>query len=274
MNSQKIEDLPLITVITVVYNDRENIEATIKSVLNQRYEKIEYIIIDGGSTDGTVEIIQKFQNLITYWISEPDKGIYDAMNKGISLAKGDVIGLLNSGDTYELNAFQLMADGFNMDNIYCVYYGDVCLHYLDMDIKVNIKAVLENLKYAMAISHQAMFISRDIYLHYGNYDLKYKYAADYAYILQLFLNKVKFSYLGDVVACFVTGGTSDKKILVSRFECVKAHFMLKNPNRFKSIFFYTRQVAFQYAYNLMILFLGEKKAANIRKTRLLSKRVS
>ena len=263
---------PLISIITVVYNNVETLELTIQSVINQPYKNLEYIIIDGGSNDGTVDIIKKYEQRINYWVSEPDNGIYDAMNKGITASKGDVIGLLNSGDTYEGNAFQLMANNFNRENKHCVYYGDVYLNYLDMNIKMKTIAVLQNIQYAMAISHQAMFISRDIYLDYGQYDLKYKYAADYAYVLNLFLKKVQFKYLGDVVACFATGGTSDEKILISRFECVKAHFKSKSPKRFSAILFYTRQVAHQYAYNIMISIFGKKKAADLRKARLLLKR--
>jgi len=263
---------PLISIITVVYNNVETLEDTIKSVINQPYNKLEYIIIDGGSTDGTVDIIKKYEKYISFWVSEADKGIYDAMNKGIAQSKGDVIGLLNSGDTYEDNAFRLLANNFDKANKHCVYYGDVYLNYLDMNIKVKTKAVLKNLQYAMAISHQAMFISRDTYLDYGKYDLNYKYAADYAYILGLFLKKVKFKYIGDAVACFATGGTSDEKILISRFECVKAHFNLRSPKKYNAIYFYSRQLAYQYTYNLIILFFGKKKAADFRKARLLSKR--
>ena len=95
MNSTNI---PLITIITVSYNAVKTIEDTIVSVLGQTYNNIEYIIIDGGSTDGTLDIIKKYQDKITYWVSEPDKGIYDAMNKGIAKANGELIGIINSDD--------------------------------------------------------------------------------------------------------------------------------------------------------------------------------
>ena len=90
---------PTISIITVSYNSKNVIEETILSVINQTYEKIEYIIIDGGSTDGTIDIIKKYENQITHWISEPDFGIYDAMNKGIGLANGNWVNFMNCGDT-------------------------------------------------------------------------------------------------------------------------------------------------------------------------------
>ena len=94
---------PLVSIVTVVYNGENFLEETIKSVINQTYENIEYIIIDGGSTDGTVDIIKKYEDKINYWVSEKDAGIYDAMNKGIEAFKGDYINFLNAGDSYVNN---------------------------------------------------------------------------------------------------------------------------------------------------------------------------
>ena len=102
---QKEENKPLISIITVVKNNEKYLEQTIKSVLSQEYKNFEYIIIDGGSTDNTISIIKKFSNEIDYWLSENDHGIYDAFNKGMQLAKGDFIGMVNSDDTLERNAY-------------------------------------------------------------------------------------------------------------------------------------------------------------------------
>ena len=92
--------LPLVTIITVVFNGEKYLQQTIQSVINQTYDNVEYVVIDGGSTDGTVDIIRKYEDKIDYWVSEPDQGIYDAMNKGIQLAGGEIVGLINSDDCY------------------------------------------------------------------------------------------------------------------------------------------------------------------------------
>ena len=105
---QKEENKPLISIITVVKNNEKYLEQTIKSVLSQEYKNFEYIIIDGGSTDNTISIIKKFSNEIDYWLSENDHGIYDAFNKGMQLAKGDFIGMVNSDDTLERNALSIL----------------------------------------------------------------------------------------------------------------------------------------------------------------------
>lgn len=103
---------PLISIITVVYNGEKYLEQTIQSVINQTYKNIEYIVIDGGSTDGTLDIIKKYEEHISYWVSESDKGLYDAMNKGIGVAKGELIGMINSDDWYELEAVEIMAEAY------------------------------------------------------------------------------------------------------------------------------------------------------------------
>ena len=115
---------PIISIITVVYNGELTLEDTILSVLNQRYQNIEYIIIDGDSTDQTLKIINKYDDMLDYWISEPDEGVYHAMNKGISLASGDYIGLINSGDLYQINTCTIVAKEM-MLNKSDVYYGMV-----------------------------------------------------------------------------------------------------------------------------------------------------
>lgn len=124
IEKQSMVDNPLVSIITVVFNGAKYIEQTINSVINQSYKNIEYIIIDGASTDGTIDIIKQYENKISYWKSEKDKGIYFAMNKGISLANGELIGILNADDFYLPDTIKKIIDAdklFHTD----IYYGDI-----------------------------------------------------------------------------------------------------------------------------------------------------
>ena len=134
---QKEENKPLISIITVVKNNEKYLEQTIKSVLSQEYKNFEYIIIDGGSTDNTISIIKKFSNEIDYWLSENDHGIYDAFNKGMQLAKGDFIGMVNSDDTLERNALSILVKYIQKNPNIDFVFGSVKKHWgIHMDINL------------------------------------------------------------------------------------------------------------------------------------------
>ena len=154
----------MVSIITVTYNAEVCLEKTIQSVINQTYKNIEYIIIDGGSSDKTLSIIKKYKKYIKYWISEPDKGIYDAMNKGIKIAKGDYINFLNAGDFYyENNVLSYLFD--NLDKSVDLLYGD---SYLIDQNGVNVRLLKAGVlnrytvKKGMAACHQSIFIKRQI----------------------------------------------------------------------------------------------------------------
>lgn len=191
-----ITNKPLISIITVVYNGREHLEQAIGSVLNQTYEPIEYLVVDGSSTDGTVDIIRKFDDNITFWISEPDEGIFDAMNKGIRQASGDFIGILNADDWYETDTVEAVVDkilslGAQAEEsvVYCDYY-----HYdeaFDPLVKVK-KYSTMNFRTGMSISHQAMFIGRAVYGKIGQYSLDYRLASDYDFFLRMIQAHIEF----------------------------------------------------------------------------------
>jgi len=180
----KTTKYPLVTIITVVYNGIDFLEDTIKSVIAQKYENIEYIIIDGGSTDGTLDIIKKYEEHISLWISEPDKGIYDAMNKGIRLANGEWINFLNAGDSY-VNA-DVLSKIFssNLDK-YTLIYGDI-IAIKENGKLLNIKAVdLKNdcsIIDGMKVCHQAIFYNRAIL---DNYDEKLKLKAEWKHLIKI-----------------------------------------------------------------------------------------
>jgi glycosyltransferase involved in cell wall biosynthesis len=193
---------PLISVITVVYNGAATLEQTMLSVINQTYKNIEYIIIDGGSTDGTIDIIKKYEKHLAYLVSEPDKGIYDAMNKGIDKAKGDFVYFLNSGD-YLFETTTLSKIVAKISNLYSIYYGDVYM----TNIRKLYWRKFSRFKLAVGnICHQSIFYPKSIYKKY-NYVIKYKVYADYYYNISVY-PEVKFIYLNETVALYEYSGYS------------------------------------------------------------------
>ena len=206
---QSQENKPLITIITVVRNGEKTLDQTILSVINQTYENVEYIIIDGASTDSTLDIIRKYESKIDYWISEPDKGIYDAMNKGIRFATGDFIALLNSDDWYVLNTCEIIVNKINEVDA-DIYYGIVRV-IDDKDNTLFIHGYTEKMLSKCMIAHPACFIKNIIYKLY-QYDTKYKAAADYDFMIRLKNNNYKFIFIEQIIANFRLGGVSDSKL--------------------------------------------------------------
>ena len=182
---------PLITIITVCYNAISSIEKTIISVINQTYPNIEYIIIDGGSTDGCIDVIKKYEDKITYWISEPDKGIYDAMNKGIKLAKGEWINFMNCGDTFYNNTtIEELFQKANFDSD--IIYGNTNLLLITGEYIQRGEVVSDN-EY-MPFCHQASFSRNSLMKKYG-FDTKYKICADRNFFYTAYKNNAKFEYI-------------------------------------------------------------------------------
>lgn len=216
---------PKISIITVVYNCVNTLEETILSVINQDFDNFEFIIIDGGSTDGTIEIIQKHHDKITLWISEPDKGIYDAMNKGIKIAKGNYLYFLGGDDLLYSNSV-LYNISTRLTNKNEIYYGNV----LFKTRNVIYDGKFSSLKIATRnISHQSIFYPREIFEKYS-FDIKYKIFADYELNLKLYGNSsYSFVYMPITVALFDDGGSSGSNVLDScfemdRFEIIKNNF--------------------------------------------------
>jgi len=207
-----------ITLITSVYNNQETIAEAIDSVLSQTYPDIEYIIIDGGSTDATVNIVKSYQNSLAAFISEPDQGIYDGLNKGIKLATGDVIGFLHSDDLYENNrVIETVAQVF-IDNSIDSIYGD--LTYVNKNDPTRIirywksgEFSLYKLRHGWMPPHPTFFVKRKVYEQYGLFDTRFKIAADYDLILR-FLGKHQISthYIPGVLIKMRVGGESNKSL--------------------------------------------------------------
>ena len=198
---------PLVSIITIVFNGELHLEQTIKSVLEQTYYNIEYIIIDGGSTDGSVSIIKKYSDKLAYWISEKDEGISDAFNKGIAKATGGIVGLINADDWYEPNAVETVIK--TIEN-YDVLYGRLAL-WKSGKQDVIFTGDHQHLIKEMTINHPTVFVKRYCYLEDGLFDTRYKYAMDYDFVLRLFINARRFKYTPHVLANMRWEGLSDKQ---------------------------------------------------------------
>ncbi len=209
-----------ISVVTVCFNAAGLIEETIKSVANQTYSDIEYIIIDGNSNDGTTDIIRKYSDRITYWISEKDKGIYDAMNKGISAANGDYIIFMNAGDRFaDDHVLAAVAPHLGTDTIVS---GRWRRCYANGSFKPAAPKALNSLKVEMPICHQATFI-RLAYHKKNPFDTSFRLSADYDFFYRAWRRNESFSYIDDVIVDFLEAeGASTDNISASVMEREKA----------------------------------------------------
>ncbi len=201
---------PLVSIITVCWNSEKTIERTIKSVMVQTYGNIEYIIVDGASTDQTVSIAEKYQQVAGFTItiiSEPDDGIYDAMNKGINAAHGDIIGILNSDDWYEADAVERSVKAIcDSGEDKCVSYGDMRFWSPDGMSKTLHRPYTE-LERDM-IFHPTCFVTKETYSEYGGFNQDYRLAADYELMLRLYKKGVTFVDNGGTIANFSLEGAS------------------------------------------------------------------
>ncbi len=205
------------SIITINYNNIEGLKRTINSVISQTYKNFEYIVIDGGSTDGSKELIEKYQDHLAFWCSEPDKGVYNAMNKGIDHAKGEYINFMNSGDSfYDKNT---LTDISKEDMVTDVLYGDWIRVYSDHEEfrKAPTKADLAFF-YDRNICHQAMFIKREAHLN-NKYDERFKIYADWALWQQLALKDYSFQYIPQTICKFeAITGISEKNRKACKIE--------------------------------------------------------
>ena len=201
-----------ISIITVVLNHISTIRSTIESVLGQTHPDIEYIIIDGGSTDGTLDIIKKYEEKIDYWLSEKDSGIYDAMNKGVTLCSGDIIGIVNADDFIYRDTLQNVAKFFS-DTDAMFTFGQLALADEDGKVFDTAKSIgIDNIKYKlfrhMPFLHPTMFVKKEVYEKLGLYNTRYKLSADYDFTLRLVKNNIQFVKLDFSTGVFRLGGQS------------------------------------------------------------------
>jgi len=215
-----------ISIITVVLNNKETIQDAVNSVLNQTYKNIEYIIIDGASTDGTIEIIQSYGDKISKFISEPDGGLYDAMNKGIELSNGDIVGMLNSDDFY-IDEFVIenVIKEFEAKDVDSVYADLVYVNPGNLDKVVRFYDSSyfspENFAYGWMPAHPTFFVKKEIYERYGVFRTDLKIGADFDILVRfLYIYNISFSYMREVLVKMRTGGvsTSFNSIWINNIE--------------------------------------------------------
>lgn len=204
-----------VTIITVCYNREATIEQSIKSVLGQDYPNIEYIVIDGNSSDGTKDIIKCYSDKITIYISEPDKGMYDAINKGLNLATGDIIGLMHSDDVfYNDTVISKIVACFNNNLNTDAIYGNGIYVTNDEQEKIVRNRIggeydFKRLKKGWLPLHPTVYIKKSIIDKYGDYDLKFKIASDTEFLLRyLFRHKIRITYLNLYIVKMRMGGLS------------------------------------------------------------------
>lgn len=205
-----------VSIITVVYNNETTIAEAITSVLDQTYKHIEYIVVDGASKDRTVEIIKGFADRIDTFVSEPDHGIYDALNKGVRLATGDIVAILHSDDLYAENdtvekvvaKFQEGVDGIYGDLVYVMKNdpAKVFRYWRGREYKPEL------LVQGWMPAHPTLFLRREVYERFGGFDTGFKIAADYDFILRVFSGNVNIRYLPELVYKIRLGGASNKSI--------------------------------------------------------------
>lgn len=216
---------PLVSIITITYNSKRFLEGTIESVLAQEYKHLEYIIVDGGSTDGTLSIIEKYRNFISKVISEPDEGISDAMNKGIGVASGEIIGIIHSDDYYaDPSVIKRVVDVFSSDNKIKVVYG--IQDYIDPEsgkklLQWGRDAEPTEMRKRMYMPHPTVFCKREVYDEVGLFRTDYRCAMDYEWALRVTKYTRPF-FLSYKIACMRDTGTSGRLYRQSFAETERA----------------------------------------------------
>lgn len=202
------EDRPLVSVVTVVYNTEKFLEESIESVITQSYENVEYIIIDGGSSDGTVDIIKKYEDKIDYWVSERDRGIYNAMNKGLQVASGEYIAILNADDYYNQDAIKLSIENI-LSSGSDYSYAEVRFVNSSSRIKPIYPLIEGKIYQEMPYPHVSAFINAEIYKRVGLFDEEFQIAGDHDMALRIHLAGYRASYLELEVARLEPDGISN-----------------------------------------------------------------
>ncbi len=256
----------IISIITINYNNRSGLEKTITSVLAQSYVDIEYIIIDGGSQDGSKDLIKKYDAHINYWVSERDTGIYNAMNKGIKVATGDYLMFINSGDRlYDGNVIERLLNGIKPEMNYELIYGDLKMSYPDGTTFISKSPEEATIETMMTgtLFHPATLIKKKLFNQFGLYDERFKIVSDWAFFFKViaFYN-VKQVYKPLVVAEFFMDGISskpenrilidsEKEIVINEMFSQKLITILEEYPRLKRFYNFYGMAFIRYTINLL-----------------------
>lgn len=260
---ENIPEKPLISIVTVVFNGEKYIEDTINSVLHQSYDNIEYVIIDGGSTDGTLDVIKNYENAIDIWVSGKDNGIYDAMNKGLSLTSGEWVNFMNCGDVFVSNDSILEMQFFLNTKKNCITSGNVRI--VDSDGNYTGKKhpyagtnYSELLKYN-CVAHQATFVSKTVLDYLGGFESNFKIHGDYEFWIRAMVSNIEFNYVDIDIANFCNDGISSDRRLVpiainERYLILKKHKVITPLEEF----FYKKCSIFYYKIKTVIRYMLKK----------------
>ncbi|MCX2840244.1 glycosyltransferase [Microbulbifer thermotolerans] len=253
-----------VSVITVCFNSSKTIRDTVESVLAQDYPNIEYIIVDGGSTDGTMDIVCEYRHKISHVISEPDRGIYDAMNKGIRVSTGDIVGMLNSDDIYlDSSVISDIVNQFDLSNADSVYADLVIVDrkniYKVIRFCSSKNFTVSHLRWGWMIPHPTFFVKRTCYDAFGLYKLDYRVSADFEMIARLFWKKgISFSHLSRCIVRMRNGGISTTGFLWRIHQNLEIVRACKENGIYTNIFF----ILFKVPFKLLEYFKSGTKNVN------------
>jgi glycosyltransferase involved in cell wall biosynthesis len=255
MSESNQPGLPPLAVVTVVYQGAATLAATMASVQRCRYPNLQYFVIDGGSTDGTVDIIKAYSGRLYGWVSEPDKGIYDAMNKGIARCRPDAfILMLNCGDVLETDPIEYASQ---MSDPYRVYFGDFVR--LSAGTRRIIKCDERALADRMSICHQSVWIPASLYQRFGSYDSKMRISADYDFLLKLRQAGIGFSHLSSVIAAVTDEGVSEKRFVLGLREQAASKRSHSLPWKWSMV----RQYAKHQLRRILLALMGRRNYAGM-----------
>jgi glycosyltransferase len=229
-----------ISIVTISFNNAKDISQTIESVISQNYKNIEYIIIDGCSKDGTLDIIGKYRSNISKFISEPDKNLYDAINKGLKLATGEIVGLIHAGDRlFDSGVIEKIANHFNNNDIDLMYGHSIIVNERHMPVRVNLSPKYRRtlVRRGWMPSHQSIYLRRNLLDKFGYYDITLHPSSDYEFFLRYFyFNSLRIKRLDEFILRFSMGGISTRNYF-NNLKAQKLHVECWEMNGEKAPFY-------------------------------------